>query len=42
MEDILQQIIKDATGTKFNHLRNGAQNALGKMFADVLHHQKSY
>lgn len=29
MEDILQQIIKEATGTKLNHLRNGAQNALG-------------
>lgn len=29
MEDILQQIIKEATGTKLNHLRSGAQNALG-------------
>lgn len=30
MEDILQQIIKEATGTKLNHLRNAAQNALGR------------
>lgn len=31
MEDILQQLIKEATGTKLNHLRNGAQNALGNI-----------
>lgn len=30
MEDLLQQIIKEATGNKFAHLRNGAQNAHGK------------
>lgn len=29
MEDLLLQIIKEATGTKFSHLRNGAQNAYG-------------
>lgn len=29
MEDLLQQIIKEATGNKFAHLRNGAQNAHG-------------
>lgn len=31
MEDLLQQIIKEATGNKFAHLRNAAQNAHGKL-----------
>lgn len=38
MEDILQQIIKEATGTKLNHLRNGAQNALGN-YTNLRFHQ---
>lgn len=29
MEDVLIQIIKEATGNKFSHLRNAAQNAHG-------------
>ena len=29
MEDLLLQIIKEATGNKFAHLRNAAQNAYG-------------
>lgn len=31
MEDLLEQIIKEATGNKFLHLRNAAQTAHGKI-----------
>lgn len=32
MEDVLILIIKEATGNKFSHLRNAAQNAHGTNF----------
>lgn len=39
MEDLLEQIIKEATGNKFLHLRNAAQTAHGKVLCAVLYIQ---
>lgn len=43
MEDLLQQIVKEATGNKFCHLRNSAQNAYDKLHRQHgIHRDPSY